>query len=246
MRITLPSGAFLNPATDLPVIPGTILGYRRNGQPIRVAAGGSGEGGDGGGGSDGGAGDGGGGESGQGGEGQGDSTKPPNIDGEFDADRAKRAIAAARDAEKKARGDAKAAKDQVAAILAAAGLKPDGTKDPAEQLKEASAKATGAEAKARNAQIEAAVLRRAGKAGGDPDALLDSTSFMNSMKDIDPDAADFGDQVTAAIKAAVKSNGKLAATGQGPARQGADHTGGGTSKGRSGNLTDAVKRKLGG
>ncbi|WP_320069611.1 hypothetical protein [Micromonospora sp. RTGN7] len=242
---------FTNPVTGQLVYPGKIIGYRRDGRPIYVIAGGSGEGGGGGGAGDSGSGGGtAGGESGQGGnDGQGDDTNTsgkPNIEGEFDAARASRAIQAAREAEKKAKGDAKAAKDQVTAILAAAGLKPDGTKDPAEQLKEASAKATGAEAKARNAQIETAVLRRAGKAGGDPDALLDSTSFMNSMKDIDPDAADFGDQVTAAIKAAVKSNGKLAATGQGPGRQGADHTGGGTSRGRSANLTDAVKRKLGG
>ena len=237
----------------LSALAGQIIGYRRNGQPIRLAAGGSGEGdGDGSGSGDGTAGT----DGGQGqtdGDGQGDSTTSkdgPNIDGDFDADRAKRAIAAAREAEKKAKGDAKAAKDQVAAILAAAGLKPDGTKDPAEQLKEASAKATAAETEARTAKIESAVLRRASKAGGDPDALLDSTSFMNSMKDIDPAAADFGDQVTAAIKTAVKNNPKLAAgaagQGSGTGRQGADHTGGSGGRARSASLADAVKRKLGG
>ncbi|MFG2059672.1 hypothetical protein ACGFI9_37240 [Micromonospora sp. NPDC048930] len=240
----------------LSALAGQIIGYRKDGRPIRLAAGGSGEGGSGGDGAGSGSGDGtgntdtgGDGQADKDGQGDGTGSKDgPNIDGEFDADRAKRAIAAAREAEKKAKGDAKAAKDQVAAILAAAGLKPDGTKDPAEQLKEATAKTEAAETRARNAQIELAVYKRAGKAGADPDAILDSTSFMNTAKDLDPDAADFADQVVDAMKKAVKANPRLAATGTsaGAGKQGADHSGSGGSRSRSRDLTSAVAKKLGG
>jgi len=172
--------------------------------------------------------------------------KTPKIDGDFDPDRHARALAAAREGEKKAKAEKKASDDRLAAVLKAAGLTSDGKQDPAEQLRDAAAERDTATAKARDTAIELAVYKRAGKAGADPDAILDSRGFLSSVKELDPDAADFGDKITAAIKAAVKTNGKLAATGQGPARQGADHTGGGTGKGRSGNLTDAVKRKLGG
>lgn len=248
------TAGFINPVTGRMVTPGKIIGYRKNGSPIRVIAGGSGEGEGAAGSGDGGSGSAGGdGSTGTGGDGQGDGTAGgagPNIDGEFDADRAKRAIAAAREAEKKAKGDAKTARDQVAAILAAAGLKPDGSKDPAEQLKEASAKAEAAETTAREARVELAVYKRAGKAGGDPDALLDSRTFRDAVKDLDPAAADFGDKVTEAIKAAIKTNPKLAATttqgSQGPARQGADHSGGGTGRQRPASLGAAVTARMNG
>jgi hypothetical protein len=237
----------------LSALAGQVIGYRKDGRPIRLAAGGSGEGGEGGSGDGTGGTDGGG--DGQGGnESQGDGTAGskdggPTIDGEFDAERARRAIAAAREAEKKAKGDAKAAKEQVSAILKAAGLAPDGTKDPAEQLKEASAKAEAAETKARETQVELAVYKRAGKAGGDPDALLDSRTFRNAVKDLDPDASDFADKVTDAIKAALKANPKLAAAvtgGQGPARQGTDHTGGNGGRQRPAGLGAAIAARMNG
>lgn len=241
----------------LSALAGQIIGYRRNGEPIRLIAGGSGEGGSSGGEGGTGSGDGTGstdGDGSQGGEsGQGDGTSSkdgPNIDGEFDADRAKRSIAAAREAEKKAKAEAKAAKERTDAILKAAGLTPDGKEDPAEQLKASKAAAEQASAKARQTAVELAVYKSAGKAGADPDAVLDSRGFLAEVSDLDPDAADFGDKVTAAIKAAVKKNTKLAATpagqGSGAGRQGADHTGGSGGRARSGSLDDAVKRKLGG
>ncbi len=200
----------------------------------------------------------GGGGSGDDGDGQGDKDtqdgdgKPPTIKGDFDPDRAKRAIAAAREAEKKAKADAAAAKARTDAILKAAGLTADGKTDPEAALKETAAKAEAATAKARSAAIELAVYKRAGKAGGDPDALLDSRRFLSAIADLDPDSADFGDKVASAIAAAVKANPKLAAgtTSQGsrgPARQGADHSGsGGSSKQRPTSLGDAVSRALGG
>lgn len=78
----------------------------------------------------------------------------------------------------------------------------------------------------RAAQRELAVYRGAAAAGGDPDALLDSNSFLRSIESVDPtDQA----KIAAAIAEAVKNNGKLAAVQQGrvPSRSGADSGGSG-------------------
>jgi hypothetical protein len=198
------------------------------------------------------SGDGGNGDGDQGGKsGQGDDTgKTPKIQGDFDKERYERTLAAAREGERKAKDAVKAANDRVAAILKAAGLTPDGKEDPAEQLKAARESAEKAASKARQSAVELAVYKHAGKAGADADAVLDSRAFLGAVADLDPEAADFSDKVTAAIKAALKANPKLAAgtagQGSGTGRQGADHTGGSGGRSRSASLTDAVTRKLGG
>jgi hypothetical protein len=177
--------------------------------------------------------------------GQGDDAKTgPKYEGEFDKARHERALAAARAAEQKAKAETKAERDRVAAILKAAGLTPDGTTDPAEQLKAAATERDKAIAQARDAAIELTVYKRASKAGADPDALLDSRGFLAAVAELDPSAADFGDKITDAIKAAIKANPKLSATatqgGQGPARQGADHGGGGNGRPRANGLGAAI------
>lgn len=60
--------------------------------------------------------------------------------------------------------------------------------------------------RARQKAVELAVYRAAGKHEADADALLDSRGFANAVADLDPDAADFGDKVAEAIKAAVEAN----------------------------------------
>lgn len=61
---------------------------------------------------------------------------------------------------------------------------------------------------AQQARVELAVFRASGAAGGDPAALLDSTSFLATLKDVDPtDTA----AITAAITAAVTANPRLGA-----------------------------------
>ena len=87
---------------------------------------------------------------------------------------------------------------------------------------------TAAEAEARTTAVELAVFRTASKAGGDPDALLDSNSFLAAVAQIDPkDSA----AVVKAITDAVKANPKLAAApaagASGPALPGGPGTGGG-------------------
>lgn len=202
---------------------------------------------------DGGPGDGGGGgnggddKDGSGDDGDGDDKKP-TIDGDLDPERAARTIAAARASEKKAKEELKAEKNRVAAILKAAGLTPDGKEDPAEALQKAVAERDAAATTARQNAIELAVYKVAGKkdVGADADAVLDSRGFMNRLKDADPNAADFHDQVKAAIKAAVKDNPRLAAQGAPAGRMGSDITGSGGTGGRNRatSLDAAVARKL--
>jgi len=189
-----------------------------------------------------------------------DGAKKPKIDGDLDADRAARSIAAAREAEKKAKERAQAAEaaqqDTLNKVAVALGLKPDPNTDPTEAVKQAAAERDKAVAAARTQAVELAVYRSAGKAGGDPDALLDSRTFLRTLEDLDPEHKDFGSKVAEAIGVAVKDNPKLAAAaadgdgkknagtgpgGQGPARQGADHTGNGTGgKQRPTSLSAAI------
>lgn len=227
----------------LSALAGQIIGHRKDGRPIRLIAGGSGEGDDTGATDD--TGDGSGDDQADKDGPDGSGTKKPKIDGDVDKERVARTLAAARDGEKKAKADAKAAKDRLDAVLKAAGLTPDGKTDPAEQLKEVAGERDTLRSENGELRAENVVLRHAGKAGGDVDALLDSTTFRRNLAELDHTASDFKDQVLAAIKDAVKANPKLAATPAGPpARRGADHSGGGGDKGgRPKSLREAFARK---
>ena len=103
---------------------------------------------------------------------------------------------------------AQAATDARQQILKDLGLiEGDEVADPAKIA--AQLAASGADA--RQARVELAIYRAAGTIA-DPGALLDSTSFLASLKDIDPsDSA----AITAAITAAVESNPRLGAASEG-------------------------------
>lgn len=89
---------------------------------------------------------------------------------------------------------------QMDAIAKALGLKDDDTPpDPAALTAQVEAE----QARAREAAVQLAVYRNAAAAEANPDLLLDSASFLRSIKDVDPnDAA----AVAQAITAAVESN----------------------------------------
>jgi hypothetical protein len=61
------------------------------------------------------------------------------------------------------------------------------------------------------AMVELAVHRAASKAGGDPEALLDSRAFLTRVGKLDPEAEDFTAKVADEIKSAVADNPKLGA-----------------------------------
>ncbi|MET9954218.1 hypothetical protein ABZ135_22080 [Streptomyces sp. NPDC006339] len=104
--------------------------------------------------------------------------------------------------------------------LKAAGIQL-GDKPDAEQLQ---ASLTAAQSERRDALLRAALYETASEHGANPGALRDSVSFLDSIKDIDPtDSA----ALVAAAKAALAANPSLSAAPAGPARGGADLSGGG-------------------
>lgn len=143
-----------------------------------------------------------------------------------------RAIAEAANASGKAREDARtaAAREARAALLKELGLveDPNAAPDPAklaQQLADERAVGAAAVERARDSAIKLAVYTGAPAHQGDPAALLDSNTFMASVKDFDPAAADFATKVDGAIKAAVAANQKLKA-GQAPGVSGGQFPGG--------------------
>lgn len=103
-----------------------------------------------------------------------------------------------------------AQQQQLDAIAKALGLKADDTPPDPEKL---TADIKAEQARAREAQVQLAVYRNATAAGANPDALLDSASFLRTLAEVDPtDAAG----VTAAIRTAVEANPRLKATTDDP------------------------------
>lgn len=92
-------------------------------------------------------------------------------------------------------------------LAVALGLKPDPTLDPTALTQQVSA----AQAKANQAAIQLAVYKAASANQGNPDALLDSNTFLANVSALDPSSSDFNTQVSAAVKAAVAANPTLKA-----------------------------------
>lgn len=180
--------------------------------------------------------------------GDGDGKKP-KLDGDFDKDRYERTLGSAREGEKKAKQEAKDAKDRLAAVLKAAGLAPDGKADPEQQLREITERATAAEQRANALAVKDAVRDAATKHAANAGELLDSQKFTSQLNQLDSTASDYGDKVAALVAKAVKENpAKYGTTGvKGGGRSGSsDHTGGGHGQPRSKDLNSAVARKMAG
>lgn len=162
------------------------------------------------------------------------TTEPAKVEVWQDPDKARSEIERLRRENGAERTNAKAkAADEARAELAqtigkALGLvKDDKTPvDPAEITKQLA----DAQAAQRTTAVELAVYRTAADHGGDPNALLDSRTFLAKVSDLDPSAADFTAQVAAAVKAAVADNPKLKATAQAAGASTVDHAGGSGEK----------------
>jgi hypothetical protein len=150
--------------------------------------------------------------------------KAPKFEGDFDPSRFEKLVENLRGdvAAEKAKREAaekKATDDQAAMrklFAEAAGVKLDEDKPPtpeelAKQLEESRGETKASRAQARQTQVELAVYKTASKHGGDPDALLDSRAFANTIAKLDPAGADFDTKVGEAVKQAVDGNSKLAA-----------------------------------
>lgn len=168
--------------------------------------------------------------------------KAPTFDGEFDAEKAARLVAntrAERDAEKAKRSQVEGT---LAAIAKALGLDDGESKPDPEALTRQLTEAQDAQ---RVTRVELAVYRMAAKAGADPDALLDSRSFLDAVKDLDPSAETFADSVKAAISEAVKGNERLKAPAAVAPRAGVPLQGGPAgAPNRPTSLEEAVAARL--
>ena len=114
------------------------------------------------------------------------------------------------------------ADERTRAILKAAGIETSDDEDPQQAAEKDRQAREAAEQEARSARVELAVYRAAPGKNADPSALLDSRSFLDRIKDLDPTD---GDALAAAIGEAVEDNPRLA-TVQAAARSSADFTGG--------------------
>lgn len=214
----------------LPVTPGALIGYRRNGTPIRLIAGGS--------------------------EAAPEAPPAPPADpapqppdptvqppaqpaaapdpaGQPPADPAQPAAesvdqlpawaqktiaetrreAAAARTKAKELGDAQATRDtqhaeQMAGIARALGLAPEETtpEQLTAQRDQARADAAANAASARATQVELAVFRAAHQAGVNASALLDSRTFVSTLDGLDPSSEGFAQVVADKIAAAVETN----------------------------------------
>ena len=228
----------------LPVTPGAFLGYRKNGNPIRVIAGGSGE------------------DTetppdgtpappetpaGTPPAGDPPATSPEPASGQEpppaagdDPEKTARTVAAIREDFKKERTQRQAAEKRLADLEAAStkrdedetarnkalaialgiateDVTPEQLAERAQQERDAAqAQAATSAASKRAADIELAVLRSAYASGVNGNALLDSRSFVATVSGLDPASGDFTAGVTEAIGAAVTANPAYKTTATAP------------------------------
>src|SRR5690606_22978738 len=95
-------------------------------------------------------------------------------------------------------------------IAQALGLKK-ADEDPQKVAEKLTAELTSTRDELRQARVELAVYKAASRHGGDPDALLDSRSFLRAVAQLNPGDDGFADAIADAIKDAIKANPKLAA-----------------------------------
>lgn len=143
--------------------------------------------------------------------------KAPTIQGEFDPARASKTIANLRGRETRLQqelAEQKATYDEFTKGLAKLiGLGEEEPPDPAMLTQQL----TASQSETKQARVELAVWRMSGELGADPDAVLDSRAFGDAVGRLDPSAADFAEQVQAALAAAVEANPRLRALPAAPA-----------------------------
>lgn len=140
----------------------------------------------------------------------------------------------------KAQAAEDARKELANTIGKALGIVEDGAETDPAKLTES---LTTAQREAQQARVELAVFRNAATAGGDPAALLDSSSFLASLASVDPsDSA----AVTAAIESAISTNPRLGAAPAEPRPPAPNPAQGSSSSGPSGTpqLTEADVKRL--
>lgn len=134
-----------------------------------------------------------------------------------------------------------AAEEAKASLLAEIGKALGFTKDEAPDPEKLTAQLEEMTRAQKTALVENAVLKAAGKAGADVEALLDSRSFVDRVGKLDPAADDFAERIGEEIKTAVKNNPRLSA-GTPATRTGGEITGGTGEKSGDGSSWDEVEK----
>ena len=139
------------------------------------------------------------------------------------------------------------ARSEIAGVLAKAlGLPTEAggdevETDPATQVQALTSQIEAQTSAARTAALELAIYRTATKAGGNPDLLLDSRSFLETVATLEPDDTE---ALQTAITKAVESNPNLRAT-QAVAPNRTDHTPGGSRSATPNTLEAALQAQHG-
>lgn len=178
---------------------------------------------------------------------------PPEPKGVDDLpDWAQKEIRTARKEAADRRGELRTLKDEqaktaetLAAIGKALGLDADKPPDPEQlqaQIAERDGQLEARDAAIRQQAVELAALRAAPKLGANPDALLDSRSFVATLESLDPAADDFAASLDEAITKALEANPTLQATPGG--RRGPKQGPQGDPSHRAGSLMGAVNARL--
>ncbi|MCA6093485.1 hypothetical protein LE181_15115 [Streptomyces sp. SCA3-4] len=157
------------------------------------------------------------------------------------------------DAQQRASAEAERATQLQAALDAVnKALNPDGQgqeQDPsalAAAVAERDRQLADAAAQLRTAQVELAAYKVAAAQGARADRLLNSRAFVDDLRNLDPADGKFGEQLAAAITAAVDGDPDLyRAAPAGPARGGAEFTGAPAAPAKPANLRDAIAARLG-
>lgn len=134
-----------------------------------------------------------------------------------------------------ATAQAEQSQQQLAKVMAAIGLKPDGSKldDPAAAAEQLRQRAQQAEDAAWAQATQLGLYRAAAKHGADYDRLRDSMSFVDTLDDVDaaPGTGEFTAAIEGKVSAWLTAHPEFKGTPAAPARSGGDFPGapGGTT-----------------
>lgn len=152
--------------------------------------------------------------------------KTPSFTGEFDPEKAARALENARNSEKNEKQKRQAAeiaiKEMQEKLSSLLGLEKDQKPDMDAVAREL----TVAKEEKKRYMIELAAYKASVKADVNPDALLDSRSFISKVADLDPTSDTFDTDIAQAVSAAVEANPLLKTVPDTPAVSGGDFSSG--------------------
>lgn len=169
-----------------------------------------------------------------------DKSEPTSIE-DFPAE-AQRMIRELRNENAKERVNAKdtaaqeAREELIRDLGKALGYETDDSKDETPTVEDLTSQLESERDSRRYAILELEVYKAANQKGLDPVALLDSRSFMDSVRDLDPSGKDFSDSLTEVLDSAAKQD-RYRTQGQVPPSSSSDHRSKSTSSSSGDNMS---------